>query len=161
MKGIWVAVKATTVVSGSSRYTTLKSWKSRPAAPMIRTRLPISVLPLTCGAGGRRAQERERAYGRELRASKTGVSSQEREGPLGQQLAPAGRSGKNHDRPRRPGVGEVAQVLGESLGRSRPGQVVGHALGPPGRQQPRRLGFGLAHQHDAGPRRFGLAPRPV
>src|SRR6266550_1741700 len=38
MNGIWVAVKATTSVAGSSRNTTLKLWKSRPAAPMIRTR---------------------------------------------------------------------------------------------------------------------------
>src|SRR3712207_7948532 len=38
MKGIWVAVKATTSVSGSSRNTVLKLWKSRPAAPMMITR---------------------------------------------------------------------------------------------------------------------------
>src|SRR5262245_61473819 len=41
MNGIWVAVKATTSVCGSSRYTTLKLWKSRPAAPMMRTRRDI------------------------------------------------------------------------------------------------------------------------
>src|SRR5919206_735346 len=39
MFGIWVAVKATTSYSGRSRYTTLKLWKSRPAAPAIRTRV--------------------------------------------------------------------------------------------------------------------------
>src|SRR5512144_679238 len=38
MYGIWVAVNATTSVSGSSRKTTVKLWKSRPAAPMISTR---------------------------------------------------------------------------------------------------------------------------
>ena len=38
MRGIWVAVKATTSTSGSSRNTTLKLWKSRPAAPMMTTR---------------------------------------------------------------------------------------------------------------------------
>src|SRR5215831_1265249 len=38
MKGICVAVKATTSELGSSRYAVLKLWKSRPAAPMIRTR---------------------------------------------------------------------------------------------------------------------------
>src|SRR5512132_2969107 len=37
MPGIWVAVKATTRVSGSSRKTVLKSWKSRPPAPMMTT----------------------------------------------------------------------------------------------------------------------------
>ena len=35
MPGICAAVKATTRVSGSSRKTTLKSWKSRPPAPMM------------------------------------------------------------------------------------------------------------------------------
>src|ERR687892_917280 len=39
MPGICVAVKATTSLAGSSRYRTLKLWKSRPAAPMIRTLL--------------------------------------------------------------------------------------------------------------------------
>src|SRR5436190_19951209 len=38
MNGICVAVNATTSVSASSRNTVLKLWKSRPAAPMIRTR---------------------------------------------------------------------------------------------------------------------------
>src|SRR4029079_1491805 len=38
MPGICVAVKATTSVDGSFRKTTLKSWKSRPAAPMMTTR---------------------------------------------------------------------------------------------------------------------------
>src|SRR6187402_2002171 len=37
MLGIWAAVKATTSYSGRSRKATLKSWKSRPAAPWIRT----------------------------------------------------------------------------------------------------------------------------
>ncbi len=36
MNGICVAVNATTSYSASSRYTTLKLWKSRPAAPMIK-----------------------------------------------------------------------------------------------------------------------------
>src|SRR5262245_31895384 len=39
MSGIWVAVKATTSTSGRSRKSTLKLWKSRPAAPAITTRL--------------------------------------------------------------------------------------------------------------------------
>src|SRR5712691_7377469 len=39
MSGICVAVKATTSCSGRSRNTTLKLWKSRPAAPAIRTRV--------------------------------------------------------------------------------------------------------------------------
>src|SRR5688572_25685911 len=38
MPGIWVAVKATTTAVGSSRYTTLKLWKSRPAAPRMTIR---------------------------------------------------------------------------------------------------------------------------
>src|SRR5262245_43976084 len=38
MSGIWVAVNATTSYAGSSRKTTLKSWKSRPAAPRMTTR---------------------------------------------------------------------------------------------------------------------------
>jgi hypothetical protein len=38
MNGICVAVNATTSVSGSSRNTVLKLWKSRPAAPMMITR---------------------------------------------------------------------------------------------------------------------------
>src|SRR5205823_1864061 len=41
MNGICVAVNATTSTSGSSRYTTLKLWKSLPAAPMISTRFVI------------------------------------------------------------------------------------------------------------------------
>src|SRR5512134_3765534 len=41
MPGIWVAVKPTTSTAGSSRYTTLKLWKSRPAAPRIRVRVTI------------------------------------------------------------------------------------------------------------------------
>src|ERR1035437_1598840 len=45
MPGIWVAVKATTSTLGSPRKTTLKSWKSRPAAPMIRTRLRFMYWP--------------------------------------------------------------------------------------------------------------------
>src|SRR5664279_2899735 len=45
MPGIWVAVKATTSTSGSPRKTTLKSWKSRPAAPMIKTRLRFICWP--------------------------------------------------------------------------------------------------------------------
>ena len=36
--GICVAVKATTTAVGSSRYTTLKLWKSRPAAPRMTIR---------------------------------------------------------------------------------------------------------------------------
>src|SRR6266545_6135340 len=43
MPGIWVAVKATTRVSGSSRKTVLKSWKSRPPAPMITTVRMVAV----------------------------------------------------------------------------------------------------------------------
>ena len=39
MKGIWVAVKATTSYSGLFLKKTLKLWKSLPAAPMITTRL--------------------------------------------------------------------------------------------------------------------------
>src|SRR5215213_4508548 len=39
MLGICVAVNATTSYSGRSRYTRLKLWKSRPAAPAIRTRV--------------------------------------------------------------------------------------------------------------------------
>src|SRR5512132_974187 len=38
MSGICAAVKATTAQEGSSRKTVLKLWKSRPAAPMMRTR---------------------------------------------------------------------------------------------------------------------------
>src|SRR5437870_12581298 len=45
MNGIWVAVKATTSLPGSSRYTTLKLWKSRPAAPMMSTRFDIASPP--------------------------------------------------------------------------------------------------------------------
>src|SRR2546423_652203 len=45
MKGIWVAVKATTSTSGSSRYTVLKLWKSRPAAPMMSTRRGVVSVP--------------------------------------------------------------------------------------------------------------------
>src|SRR6266511_2561570 len=41
MNGIWVAVKATTWYRLSPRKTTLKLWKSRPAAPMIITRRGI------------------------------------------------------------------------------------------------------------------------
>src|SRR6187549_35946 len=39
MSGICVAVNATTSYSSRPRYTTLKLWKSRPAAPAIKTRL--------------------------------------------------------------------------------------------------------------------------
>src|SRR5262245_10123239 len=39
MSGIWVAVNATTSTPASSRNTVLKLWKSRPAAPMITTRM--------------------------------------------------------------------------------------------------------------------------
>src|SRR5215218_8191271 len=39
MFGICVAVNATTSYSGRPRYTRLKLWKSRPAAPAIRTRV--------------------------------------------------------------------------------------------------------------------------
>src|SRR5512132_4142012 len=45
MPGICAAVNATTVAAGSSRYTTLKLWKSRPAAPRITTR----SVPATSG----------------------------------------------------------------------------------------------------------------
>src|SRR6267143_2922134 len=38
MPGICVAVNATTSYAGSSRKTTLKLWKSRPAAPRMMTR---------------------------------------------------------------------------------------------------------------------------
>src|SRR6478735_5877424 len=38
MSGICVAVNATTSYAGSSRNATLKSWKSRPAAPRTTTR---------------------------------------------------------------------------------------------------------------------------
>src|SRR5581483_2078610 len=38
MPGICVAVKATTTAVGSSRYATLKLWKSRPAAPRMTIR---------------------------------------------------------------------------------------------------------------------------
>jgi hypothetical protein len=41
---IWVAVKATTWYSGRPRYATLKLWKSRPAAPMMRIRRGMRVL---------------------------------------------------------------------------------------------------------------------
>src|SRR6266511_1893218 len=41
MNGIWVAVNATTWYRLSPRKTTLKLWKSRPAAPMIITRRGI------------------------------------------------------------------------------------------------------------------------
>src|SRR3990170_7171380 len=41
MPGICAAVKATTSQPGSSRKATLKLWKSRPAAPMISTRLRL------------------------------------------------------------------------------------------------------------------------
>src|SRR5688572_1525221 len=37
MFGIWAAVKATTSRLGSLRKAALKSWKSRPAAPMMTT----------------------------------------------------------------------------------------------------------------------------
>src|SRR5437870_12337451 len=39
MFGSWAAVKATTREPGSSRKTMLKLWKSRPAAPMMMTRV--------------------------------------------------------------------------------------------------------------------------
>src|SRR5690349_17342509 len=47
MSGICAAVNATTVQPASSRNTVLKSWKSRPAAPMMRTRAgrPVSRMP--------------------------------------------------------------------------------------------------------------------
>jgi hypothetical protein len=38
MPGIWAAVNATSTTVGSSRYTTLKLWKSRPAAPRMTIR---------------------------------------------------------------------------------------------------------------------------
>src|SRR5712691_11383766 len=44
MNGICVAVNATTSLSGSSRNTVLKLWKSRPAAPMMRTRRRRSIV---------------------------------------------------------------------------------------------------------------------
>src|SRR5579862_8795820 len=58
MPGIWAAVKATTCVSGSFRNRTLKSWKSRPPAPMMtmfRTRqlLSIASVPVWNGNPGR------------------------------------------------------------------------------------------------------------
>src|SRR6058998_3789547 len=68
MKGICVAVKATTSVAGSSRYTTLKLWKSLPAAPMMSTRLVIPSLSPSRQCGLR--AEQGGAYGRPPGASK-------------------------------------------------------------------------------------------
>ncbi len=53
MNGIWVAVNATTSVSASSRYTVLKLWKSRPAAPMMRTRRDMAFRPFERGCDAR------------------------------------------------------------------------------------------------------------
>src|SRR6266511_3465409 len=80
MKGIWVAVKATTSVAGSSRYTTLKLWKSLPAAPMMSTRLVISSLSPSRQCGLR--AEQGGAYGRSPGASKMGAR-RERGAPPG------------------------------------------------------------------------------
>jgi hypothetical protein len=46
MKGIWVAVKATTRQEGSRRKQQLKLWKSLPAAPMIMMRVGFMASPL-------------------------------------------------------------------------------------------------------------------
>src|SRR4051812_40257687 len=51
MNGICVAVNATTLLSGWPRYATLKLWKSRPAAPMIRIRRGMRG-PFRKGTGG-------------------------------------------------------------------------------------------------------------
>src|SRR5712691_287453 len=45
MLGICAAVKATTCEPGSCRKTVLKLWKSRPAAPMMRTRVGTRASP--------------------------------------------------------------------------------------------------------------------
>src|SRR3972149_6313938 len=72
MLGIWAAVKPTTSYCGASRKTVLKLWKSRPAAPRMRTRRrgrPLSVSAILAsslpprslaagGAGGRVAFRR-------------------------------------------------------------------------------------------------------
>src|SRR5712691_6106134 len=55
MFGIWVAVNATTQVSTRSRYSTLKLWKSRPAAPTISTR--VLTGEEDTGLGGYRARQ--------------------------------------------------------------------------------------------------------
>src|SRR5439155_18075551 len=52
MNGICVAVNATTSTSSRSRYTTLKLWKSRPAAPMMRTRRGIGRLRVAAAPTG-------------------------------------------------------------------------------------------------------------
>src|SRR6478672_9679551 len=53
MSGICVAVKATTSWVGSSRKTTLKSWKSRPAAPRTTTRVRVVLVVLMALSPGR------------------------------------------------------------------------------------------------------------
>src|SRR5688572_16510425 len=58
MFGICVAVKATTSVSSRARKATLKSWKSRPAAPATSTRLRRLMMNREYAglADGRRAE---------------------------------------------------------------------------------------------------------
>src|ERR671922_17672 len=69
MFGIWVAVNATTSYSGRSRYTRLKLWKSRPAAPTIRTRVlamhKVYAGPQDGGTGRRASSGRRTVEGRE------------------------------------------------------------------------------------------------
>src|SRR4029079_392500 len=62
MNGIWAAVKATTSYAGSPRNTTLKSWKSRPAAPMMTTRLRL-IAKLLLGSGRVAARRRRHHLG--------------------------------------------------------------------------------------------------
>src|SRR5215813_3964465 len=53
MLGICVAVNATTSTSARSRKTTLKLWKSRPAAPAMSTRVAVTGAKRTWVESGR------------------------------------------------------------------------------------------------------------
>src|SRR3990172_681436 len=121
MPGIWVAVNATTSWVGSSRKTTLKSWKSRPAAPRISTRVrrPRSVTAPPSRRVEERAELRELAVdvGRELERVLGGPAQdrrllQQRVGLLGEGLPGSGpdRALEEDRRRRQPGVAPAGGI---------------------------------------------------
>src|SRR5687768_2452930 len=79
MLGIWVAVNATTSTSSRPRKTTLKLWKSRPAAPAMTTRLLVTPRRL-CSAGGRRLPVTALSGAEELSALPPVIHSGDMEG---------------------------------------------------------------------------------
>src|SRR5580765_7506313 len=117
MKGIWVAVNATTSVSASSRYTVLKLWKSRPAAPMIRTRRVMAFRPFERGCDAR-------------------VAPPPRSSPRRLPQREAGRSGRGSARPAV--LGDVPERLREMRDRDVPAEIAGPAEDRGAGDRPRR-----------------------